>query len=1536
MRLNGRYETTKRLRTWSGREEFLAVDLLEENRPAVIVLFDGESGMSAASESYSMLRRLFCPSIVKPYSLQRSWGSQGASGAFLTRPFLPGQPIGEVRQRLPAQVESDLCETRLYLERQGYALAGFDPLGTLLSGDGEVSLLDLPAETAGDMAPWPSLKGDRQACAPLVRRPSPLPLSLYGLDALPESVFAFVSDAYSSGGMPVVTVRGGAPAPAGMLIQEMLSAAEVGGMRTVEVHTPVGVDIFTALSERLGQANGGDERLDFGRSLELMASESPLMLCLRIRRQRMDEAGRLLDRLEGFGGRIALLLRTDPGPEPALPGNAGRCMHVDLDGYPPPGRQETLRVLLGAETIPQGLQTALERHEAEGPAEVLSLLRFFVSRQVLSRPGGEWSFSLSRERVVSLSKTGSAPLGAVMKLGDLERRITALLLSLDATVGIPALAASLQEDQSVVHSSLDRLEAAGLVEKTWEYGHLGWRNQREIPEELVTRYDEIAGWINQFVGYVLGSPGAMLSELLAALRFCREEPAALSNIAYAALLLAKEQGEVDLITRLAHELAGLPEEALSESQVRNFMEIVEPGRLPRIDTASLRPFLEKWARRFGDPNDKALAMARLGEVEFLERRFDSADRLISDAVELCFSGGGCDRAPEILSAAARAVTSRTSLEALAGRVRSFLAGRPVPGRPESVVGLFSWAAVLLADSGSQVEALDLIQSAAAILPEAGPAGQQTYNWCSGRAYMAAGELARAASHLEKALFLAENRGDIPVVAEILSSLVLCQERLPGYTVRQMIESLDRVASRAASTGNVSYRASAVSRLIVLCVRSLQLNRATGLLEEYGRLGRGPDSPESPFLAWYVCLLNHFCGMESHQEGAEAFLPGTADLLDDLRRGVERIEDAKRVAGAFGGSQNNDLIPAGIYLALECAACGFLQSAKIVGRALADAYRPRLEEVLQCWRLCINGILAPRVSEAEKVFWSAQQISRQLDRLLLVWLILRVRQRLEPGGGPGRDAAVAVLLEEMDRHILSGLPPEMAASFESSRLVRERREKLAVFCDDPSAPLVQIRDSAAERAFGGGGGFQGLETIRTDYGMRSDLSWGLEVLDTFASASRVMIISLEGEKHSVLERSVSSKDLPPSPEVVQAARSCEGRHLVVDNFGKTPFGNRFLHAVPLGRRSQGLQPAERRKRVFEGSRDGNYLVVEADLPFDTLSKGRASMLMCFARQIGAALALRDLEQQTWHDGLTGAKISAVWVARLKDDLSSGKVTKERPLAVLMMDLDFFKSVNDTFGHREGDRVLKAFVETVSSTIRPDDMIARLGGEEFGVILEGTSETTAFSVAERIRRKVATSVLRPDRRPVTVSIGIAVAPTHGEIAELVIRRSDIALYHSKDSGRDRCTMWDPSMSSTFTERSPVSLLDTGDPGWDQHISRAVLKIVSSGEATLNSVADEMRNALRCEYLKLESASGERVVFGPEEIQRSIRMQEPGPPGKPVEAMSQDWKYFCLSCALPGGGSMVAAWRASEALPKSLPMIMKAFAGLAAAVLGRSERG
>lgn len=1531
MILNGRYETTKKLRTWSGREEFLASDLLEENRPVVIVLFAGDSAVRAAFESYLSLRRIFCPSIVRPHTLQRIWGARETTGALITRPFLPGQQVGDVRHRLPPQVESDLCETRLYLERQGFASKGFDPSGTLLGGDGDVSLLDLPAATAVDLAQWPSMNGDRQMCLPLVRRPSPLPLALYGLDALPESVFEFVSDVCSSGGMPVVTLRGGPPAPAGMLIQETLSAAEAGGMRTVEVHVPAGGDFLAALAERLGQATGVEDCPDLGRSLELLSSESPLLIYLRIRRQRMDEACRLLDRLEGLGGRIGMLVRTDPGPEPEFAGSAGRHMHFDLDGHEQPDRRETLEILLGTESIPQGLQTALERHEAEGPAEILSLLRFFVSRQVLARPGGEWVFSLSRERVVSLSEMGSAPLGAVMKLGDLERRITALLLALDTTIGIPALSASLQEEQSTVHSALDRLEAAGLVAKTWEYGHLGWRSQGEVPEELVTRYDEIAGWINQFVGYALGSPGAMLSELLAAMRFCREEPAALSNIAYAALLLATEQGELDLITVLAHELANMPEEALSEPQARKFMEIVEPGRLQRIDTASLRPFLEKWAGRFGDPNDRALAMARLGEVEFLERRFDSADRLLSDAVDLCFASGGCDRASDILSAVARAMTSRTFLEALAGKVGTLLAARPFPGKPENVVGLFSWAGVLLADSGRLVEALDLIRHADELLPQAGPSGQQTYNWCSGRVFMAAGELARAASHLERALFLAENRGDIQAVAEILGFLVLCQERLPGYTVRQMMESLDRVVSRAAATGNASYRASAVSRLIVLCIRSLQLDRAMRLLDDYGRLGRGPDSPEGPYLAWYVCLLNHFCGMESHSEGAESFLPGTSDLLEGLRTGVENIEAAKRVACEFGDNQNDDLIPSGIYLALECAACGFPQSARIIGRALADAYRPRLEEVLQCWRLCINGILAPRVSEAEKVFWSAQQISRQLDRLLLVWLILRVRQRLDPVGAQGRDAAVAVLLEEMDRHILSSLPPEMAASFESSRYVRERRERLAAFCEDPTAPLVQLRDSAAERVFGVGG-FQGLETIRTDYGMRSDLSWGLEVLDTFASASRVMIITLEGDKHSVLERSVSSEDLPPSPEVVQAARICEGRHLVVDNFGKTPFGSRFLHAVPLGRRSQGLQPAERRKRIQEGSRDGNYLVVETDLPFDTLSGGRASMLMCFARQIGAALALRDLEQQTLHDGLTGAKISAVWVARLKDDLLSGKVTKERPLAVLMMDLDFFKSVNDTFGHREGDRVLKAFVDVVSSTIRPDDMIARLGGEEFGVILEGTSETTALSVAERIRRKVATSVLRPDRRPVTVSIGIAVAPTHGEIAELVIRRSDIALYHSKDGGRDRCTMWNPSMSSTFTERSPVSLLDTGDPGWDQHISRAVLKIVSLGEATLHSVAEETRNALRCEFLKMESASGEKEVFGPEEILRSVRFPEPGPPGKPMEAVSQDWKYFCLSCSISGGGSMVAAWRASEALPKSLPMIVKAFSGLAAAVLGK----
>ncbi len=128
---------------------------------------------------------------------------------------------------------------------------------------------------------------------------------------------------------------------------------------------------------------------------------------------------------------------------------------------------------------------------------------------------------------------------------------------------------------------------------------------------------------------------------------------------------------------------------------------------------------------------------------------------------------------------------------------------------------------------------------------------------------------------------------------------------------------------------------------------------------------------------------------------------------------------------------------------------------------------------------------------------------------------------------------------------------------------------------------------------------------------------------------------------------------------------------------------------------------------------------------------------------------------------------------------------RPTAVLLIDLDHFKSINDRFGHALGDRVLELFTDTARQSIRASDLIGRLGGEEFAAVLYDTGRDKAVAVAERIREGFAQASQEVDGRPVcsTVSIGLV----HCEAAVLdvpeLLAQADQALYHAKERGRNR---------------------------------------------------------------------------------------------------------------------------------------------------------
>ncbi len=182
--------------------------------------------------------------------------------------------------------------------------------------------------------------------------------------------------------------------------------------------------------------------------------------------------------------------------------------------------------------------------------------------------------------------------------------------------------------------------------------------------------------------------------------------------------------------------------------------------------------------------------------------------------------------------------------------------------------------------------------------------------------------------------------------------------------------------------------------------------------------------------------------------------------------------------------------------------------------------------------------------------------------------------------------------------------------------------------------------------------------------------------------------------------------------------------------------------------------------------------------------------------GAASALSNLrlleamKKQANVDELTG-----LYNRRFLEDYARKQLAmasrKEKPLGVIMMDLDHFKEFNDVYGHEMGDRILREFSKTMTHAMRETNLAARYGGEEFVVLLPDTDLASCRLVAERIRKAVEKMVVpSATEKPlpkITVSLGIAAYPDHGKTFEELINSSDKALYDSKRAGRNRVSVY-----------------------------------------------------------------------------------------------------------------------------------------------------
>jgi diguanylate cyclase (GGDEF)-like protein/PAS domain S-box-containing protein len=176
-----------------------------------------------------------------------------------------------------------------------------------------------------------------------------------------------------------------------------------------------------------------------------------------------------------------------------------------------------------------------------------------------------------------------------------------------------------------------------------------------------------------------------------------------------------------------------------------------------------------------------------------------------------------------------------------------------------------------------------------------------------------------------------------------------------------------------------------------------------------------------------------------------------------------------------------------------------------------------------------------------------------------------------------------------------------------------------------------------------------------------------------------------------------------------------------------------------------------------------------------------------------LAEQQLVYDAFHDGLTGLANRALFIDRLSVVLAARRRQPQFRFAVLFLDLDRFKNINDSLGHTTGDRLLQDIARRIEKTLRPGDTVARLGGDEFAILLSQVEDLgVAVHVAERIQEIISTSVVIGGHEVyVTASIGIALSSDETRGPEDILRDADIAMYRAKAAGRARYEVFDSEM-------------------------------------------------------------------------------------------------------------------------------------------------
>ncbi|MBR6099623.1 diguanylate cyclase [bacterium] len=289
--------------------------------------------------------------------------------------------------------------------------------------------------------------------------------------------------------------------------------------------------------------------------------------------------------------------------------------------------------------------------------------------------------------------------------------------------------------------------------------------------------------------------------------------------------------------------------------------------------------------------------------------------------------------------------------------------------------------------------------------------------------------------------------------------------------------------------------------------------------------------------------------------------------------------------------------------------------------------------------------------------------------------------------------------------------------------------------------------------------------------------------------------------------------------IQARRLAYSKNAI---FYNTLTYKKLIHSTDVGASLKAIMPEiedETIKEILSDKVARSIITIPLyvmDKPFgifavfasrEELAKSEEDFLMMYAKQIELAITIADLfekvKEQAVTDGLTGLYNRRYFEEYLQKEVIRAKRVHQ-PFSVIGLDLDFLKKINDTYGHSFGDLAIKTIADVLKSNARSIDTAARMGGEEFNIILPGVGSDGAMIAAERIRKAIENTELDTIGH-ITASMGVATFLEHSDNIEDIMELTDQAMYISKQNGRNRVTLAKPMDETSWQELAVSAFLD-----------------------------------------------------------------------------------------------------------------------------------